>query len=442
MREEQYTLTSKASEASRECTYTTCCIVGAGPAGAILALLLARQGIEVTLLESHGDFDRQFRGDSIYPTVMEMMADLGLSEGLHAIPHTKIDRIPIEMEQGELTPINMRYIKSQYPYIMLVPQVDFLEFITAEASRYPNFRLVMNAPVRELLEEDGCIRGVRYRAPDGWYEVRANLTVGADGRFSKVRSLAHIPVHRTEAAMDNIWFRLPRQPGDPEASFGRMTSKTMVAMLMRTDHWQITCNIAKGSYAHIRAQGLPAFRRFITEVIPILEERMEQITEWNQLSLLSVEMGHISCWYRPGLLLIGDAAHIISPSLGAGINLAIQDAIVAANVLTHPLQRVQQHGQALPLRTLAEVQLRRFIPMSLMLRIQRTTSGKQGVSFLKESVGPLFAKYPILQRTLLHMISPVMTRVVTLGIWRTRVRYRQAHMNTMTSDAHVAVTDS
>jgi 2-polyprenyl-6-methoxyphenol hydroxylase-like FAD-dependent oxidoreductase len=347
MKEERMTLAPQPSEALRESKHTTCCIVGAGPAGAVLALLLARQGIDVTLLQGHGDFDRQFRGDSIYPTVLEMMADLGLSEGLHKLPHTKLDRIPIETAQGEVTPINMRYIKSPYPYIMLVPQADFLQFVVTEANRYPNFHLILNAPVRELLETEGRVRGVRYRAPDGWYEVHAELTVGADGRFSKVRSLARIPLHSIPASMDNIWFRLPRQPGDPQASFGRMTSKTMVAMLMRTDHWQITCNIPKGSYPDVRAQGLPAFRRLVVEVMPILAQRMEEITEWNQLSLLSVEMGHVSRWYRPGLLLIGDAAHIMSPALGAGINLAIQDAIVAANVLTHPLQRVQQQGQAL-----------------------------------------------------------------------------------------------
>jgi 2-polyprenyl-6-methoxyphenol hydroxylase-like FAD-dependent oxidoreductase len=220
-----------------------------------------------------------------------------------------------------------------------------------------------------------------------------------------------------------------------------LTSKTMVAMLMRTDYWQATRNIPKGSYADIRAQGLPAFRHSIVEVMPFLEERMEQITEWNQLSLLSVEMGHVSRWYRPGLLLIGDAAHIISPSLGAGVNLAIQDAIVAANVLTRPLQHVQQNGQALSLRSLTEMQARRFIPISLMLSMQRTTSGKQDASVLKKSVGPLFAKYPILQRMLLRVISPVLTRVVTLGIWRTRVRYRQAHANVVSFDAQEAVTD-
>ncbi len=418
--EENQTLASQEVDALREHKQTTCCIVGGGPAGVVLSLLLARQGIDVTLLESHGDFDRQFRGDSLYPTVLEILAELNLAERIQEIPHTKMERIPIETPQGGFTPIDMRYIRSRYPYIMMVPQVSFLSFLVTEASRYPNFHLVMNATARELCEEGGHVRGVRYRTPEGWYEVHAALTVGADGRFSKVRSLAQIPLHTTPVSIDTIWFRLPRQQGDPEAAFGRVVQDQMVAMLLRTDHWQIAYNIPKGSYAQLRAQGLPEFRRSVSTIMPILTERMEQITEWKQLSLLAVEAGGVSRWYRPGLLLIGDAAHVMSPALGVGVNFAIQDAVVAANVLTRPLQSAQKQGHALPLRPLAEIQLRRRVPIGLIQTLQKAEGIKINLGVLKRLPG-----YQQLQKVALDLVSRFITRIAALGLWRIHVRHRQ-----------------
>ncbi|MBA2679509.1 MAG: FAD-dependent oxidoreductase [Ktedonobacteraceae bacterium] len=397
----------------RSTVETTCCVVGGGPAGAVLALLLARQGIKVTLLESHADFDRDFRGDSLYPTVLEIMSEIGLAEQLHELPHTKMMRIPIETEQGEIRLIDMHLLRSPYAYIMMVAQASFLEFITQEASHYPNFRIVMSANVRQLIEQDGRVCGVRYRAHDGWHEIRSALTVGADGRFSKVRDLAKLELKSTPVPMDTVWFRLPRQEGDPESSFGRMVKGNMVAMLIRTDHWQGTINIQKGSYSQLKTQGLPALRARIARIVPEFTERLELLQDWKQLSPLSIESGHVEHWHRPGLLLIGDAAHVMSPALGVGVNFAIQDAVVAANVLTDPLKAWQEHSRPIAERFLAEVQRRRSIPTKLMQAIQNSESNAVGGARIKK----LFD---------LTLVRRLITRLAAIGIWRIHVRYRKA----------------
>src|SRR5260221_364090 len=345
----------------------TCCIVGSGPAGAVLALLLARKGIPVILLEEPMDFDRDFRGDTIHPSVMQIMDELGLADRLLQLDHTKAYTFPLQTAKGEVTFADFRRLKTRFSYITMIPQVHFLEFITGEAKCYPNFRLVMGARVEKLIEEDGYIHGVHYRGQDGWHEVRAVLTIGADGRFSRMRRLAGFEPIKTSPSMDVLWFRLPRETGDPEQSSGRISDGHILIMLNRNESWQMGYVIPKGGYQQIRAAGLEHLRQAIGEMLPEFADRLNTIQEWKQVSVLSVESNRLPRWYRPGLLLIGDAAHVMSPIGGVGINYAIQDAVVAANVLTHPLTTGR-----LRITDLAEVQRRRVWPTRIIQAFQNT----------------------------------------------------------------------
>ncbi len=271
---------------------TSCCIVGAGPGGAMLALFLARRGVPVTLLEMHKDFDREFRGDTIHPSVMEILDQIGLADKLHEIPHTKLTGPTIQFADGPFRPFDLGRLKTRFPYILLVPQARFLEFITGEAAKYPQFRLVIRAQVQQMVEENGVVRGVRYLAPDGLHEIRATLTVGADGRFSVLRHFAGFEPIKTSPPMDILWFRLPKLPGEPEITgglFGGIGRGRIFVMLERTDHWQAGLVFPKGQYQDLRAQGVEAVRRTIAEIEPHFARHAEYLTDWHQLSLLSVE---------------------------------------------------------------------------------------------------------------------------------------------------------
>jgi 2-polyprenyl-6-methoxyphenol hydroxylase-like FAD-dependent oxidoreductase len=374
---------------------TGCIIVGGGPGGAMLALLLARRGVEVTLLEAHKDFDRDFRGDTIHPSVLQILDEIGLAERLLQLPHGKQRGVTFQTADGPIKLIDFSRAGGRWPYIVMMPQVRFLDFITAEARHYPSFHLVMGADVRRLVEEGGAVRGVRYLAADGWHELRAPLTVGADGRFSKVRHLAGIrAVPSGEPPMDVLWFRLPKQPGDREDSitgaFGRGQG---IAMLSRPADWQVAYIFPKGGYQRIRAAGLDALRRSIAELVPWLAGRVDALKDWHQLAFLSVEASRCRRWYKPGLLLIGDAAHVMSPAGGVGINYAIQDAVAAANVLAGPLLKGEVR-----LRDLAAVQRRREWVTRLVQAFQ--SAGPRRVVFAtgRPAHGP--ARLPWLLRLL------------------------------------------
>jgi len=395
---------------------TTCCIVGAGPAGAVLALLLARKGIPVVLLEEHMDFDRDFRGDTIHPSVMQIMEELGLADRLLQLDHTKVYTLPVQTARGTVTLADFRRLKTRYPYIAMIPQARFLEFITAEAKRYPGFRLVMGARVEKLMEEDGYIHGVHYRGQDGWHAVRAVLTVAADGRFSRVRKLAGFEPVKTAPPMDVLWFRLPRRPEDSMESTGRLVQGHILVMLNRGEEWQMGYIIPKGGYQQIHAAGLEKLRQVVAELLPEFADRVEYIKEWKQVSVLSVESSRLRRWYRPGLLLIGDAAHVMSPIAGVGINYAIQDATVAANVLSDDLR-----AGKLPLRDLAEVQRKREWPTRIIQGFQNIMQGQVLTKVLK-SDEPLTISPFLLFLLRLPGIRVLPAKFIGIGPWPAHVK--------------------
>ena len=393
---------------------TTCCIVGGGPAGVLLALLLARQGIEVMLLEAHKDFDRDFRGDTIHPSVMEIMEELGLVERLLQLPHSKMRKLTIQAnnQQSAAFSADFSRLKTRYPYIMVLPQVKFLEFITEEAKKYPNFQLVLGANVQELIKEDGEIRGVRYRGHGGWHEIRSQLTVGADGRHSKLRQLVGFEAIETSPPMDVLWFRLPRKSDEAEGLNGRIGKGHIVAMLDRSDTWQIAYVIPKGGYQKLRAEGLAALRESIAEVVPELSDRVAQLKDWSQIAFLSVESTRLKRWYRPGLLMIGDAAHVMSPVGGVGINYAIQDAVVAANVLSEPLKKEHLH-----LWDLAQVQRQRELPTRIIQAFQSLMQQQILVRAMNSDgqfKPPFFLSLPILR--------DIIPRLIGFGVWSAHVK--------------------
>jgi len=355
-------------EELRDVQETSCCIVGGGPAGVMLSLLLARRGIPVTLLEMHKDFDREFRGDTIHPSTLEILDQLGLANKLHEIPHTKVSGPAIKFADGLFRPFDLGRLKTRFPYILLVPQARFLEFITREAARYPCFKLVMHANVTQLLKENGTVRGVRYLTPDGAHEMRTPLTVGADGRFSLLRRLAEFEPVKTSPPMDVLWFRLPKLPGEPEivgGAFGGIGGGRIFILLERNDYWQAGMVFPKGQYQLLHNAGVQAIRESIAGIEPRFAPHAELLTDWHQITLLSVESSRCPLWHKPGLLLIGDAAHVMSPIGGVGINYAIQDAVVAANVLTAGLKsgRVSDGD-------LAEVQRQREWPTRVIQAAQ------------------------------------------------------------------------
>ena len=355
---------------------TTCCIVGGGPAGAMLALLLARQGVEVTLLEAHRDFERDFRGDTLHASAMEILDEIGLADRLLKLRHAKVRNFAVPTKGGAFAFDLFAGMKTKFPYIVVMAQSRFLEFVTQEAKRYPNFQLVLGARVEELLEEEGVVRGARYRGQDGWHEVRATLTVGTDGRFSKVRKLAGFKPIKVSSPIDVLWFRISRREDDPrEALAARVGSGMFMVFIDRFDYWQVGCTIVKGGYKEVHAAGLDRLRRSLARVAPEWTDRFEELKEWKQIPVLSVEVSRLKRWHKPGLLLIGDAAHVMSPVGGVGINYAIQDAVVASNVLGEKLGTTRT-----PIREqdLAEVQRRRELPTRVIQTFQ--TLAQRGVA--------------------------------------------------------------
>jgi 2-polyprenyl-6-methoxyphenol hydroxylase-like FAD-dependent oxidoreductase len=382
----------------------------------MLGLLLARRGVEVLVLEKHGDFLRDFRGDTIHPSTIEIMDELGLADRLLGLPHTRASRLRFRTPRGTATLADFRGLKTRFPYLAFMPQWDFLDFVTDEAECYPNFRLEMNAEVRELVEEGGVIRGVRYETPDGTREARAALTVAADGRDSLVREKAGLTLVGAAPPIDVLWFRISRRKGDPEEPTGYIGGGRFVVLINRGEHWQVGYLLPKGADQRVRAAGLESFRRSVGEAVPEVADRTEEIQEWDQVKLLSVQVNRLRRWYRPGLLCIGDAAHAMSPVGGVGINLAIQDAVAAANALANPLLEDRVGS-----RHLRAVQLRREVPIRIIQGLQ-SLAHRRIVAPAVGGGGIPSPPPPVRALLGLRVVRDLPARIIAFGIWPVHVR--------------------
>ncbi len=342
-----------------------CCIAGGGPAGMVLGFLLARAGVDVVVLEKHADFFRDFRGDTIHPSTLELMNELGLLDEFLRRPHQEFARLGAQIEDFTVTVADFSHLPTRCKFVGLMPQWDFLNFIAEQGKLYPPFHLHMQSEVTDLIEENGRVMGVRAHTPQGLLEVRADLTVGADGRHSTVRQKAGFEVIDRGAPIDVLWMRITRQPTDPNQTLGRFKEGKILVTLDRDDYWQCAYVISKGAFDAIRQKGLPSFREDLVRIAPFLRDRVDELKDWDQIKLLSVAVDYLRHWSRTGLLCIGDSAHAMSPVGGVGINLAIQDAVAAANLLAEPLLR-----GAVSDEQLSKVQRRRAYPTRMTQSFQ------------------------------------------------------------------------
>jgi 2-polyprenyl-6-methoxyphenol hydroxylase-like FAD-dependent oxidoreductase len=344
---------------------TRCAIVGGGPAGMMLGYLLARAGVDVLVLEKHADFLRDFRGDTIHPSTLQVMYELGLLDDFLARPHQELKQLGGIIGDHRVMLADFSHLPTYCKFIALMPQWDFLDFLAEHAKRYPNFRLRMLADVDDLIFDGDKVVGLRAKVPDGDLGVHADLVVGADGRHSIVRERAGLEVEGLGAPMDVLWMRLSKRPEDGTQTLGRILPGRMFVMIDRGDYWQCGYVIPKGGIENVRRKGLAAFRQSLVQIDPALANRVQEIASWDDIRLLAVTVDRLKRWYQPGLLCIGDAAHAMSPVGGVGINLAIQDAVAAANILNKPLR-----AGPVPESLLAEVQQRREWPTRMTQALQ------------------------------------------------------------------------
>ncbi|HYH42403.1 MAG TPA: FAD-dependent oxidoreductase [Burkholderiales bacterium] len=380
--------------------FVRCCIAGGGPAGMMLGLLLARSGVEVLVLEKHSDFLRDFRGDTIHPSTLEVMHELGMLENLLALPHQKAPVLKAQFGDLSLEIADFSHLPTRCKFIAMMPQWDFLNLLATEGRRYPGFHLRMDAEATGLIEDTGRIVGLRAATSTGPLEVRTDLVVAADGRHSVLRKTAALGIEQLGAPMDVLWFRLRREPGDSADVMGRFGSGHIFIMINRGDYWQCGFVIRKGSIEEVRARGLEAFRAAVVKAAAFTAGRVGELKDWEDVKLLTVSVDRMPRWYRGGVLFIGDAAHAMSPIGGVGINLAIQDAVAAANILAQPLR-----DNKLETAHLEAVQRRREWPTRVTQRMQIfmqdrvvTRALDDAEAFEPPLLIRLMARFPLLRR--------------------------------------------
>ena len=398
-----------------EAIKTQCCVVGGGPAGMMLGFLLARAGVKVEVLEKHSDFLRDFRGDTIHPSTLEFMYELGLLDEFLKLPHEKAQHLYGQVGDETFTVADFTHLPTHAKFLAVMPQWDFLNFLARQGARYPNFSLRQRTEATDLIAEGGRVVGVKASAPDGALEIRADLVVGTDGRHSLVREKTGLQVEDLGAPMDILWFRISRRASDPTETMGRFAKGGMFVLINRGEHWQCGLVIAKGSIERIHAAGLPAFRADVTERCPFTADRIGEIRDWDDVKLLTVAVNRLPLWHKPGVLCIGDAAHTMSPVGGVGVNLAVQDAVAAANILAAPLRegRVTEAD-------LAHVQKRRTFATRIIQRFQIAVQNRVVVSVLG-STGPLKAPFALRLLGSCPLLQRLPARMLGLGVRRERV---------------------
>jgi 2-polyprenyl-6-methoxyphenol hydroxylase-like FAD-dependent oxidoreductase len=346
---------------------TQCCIAGGGPAGMMLGFLLARAGVRVVVLEKHADFFRDFRGDTVHPSTLELMFELGLLDKFLKLPHQKVETVSAQVGAEHLQMADFRHLPTHGKFVALMPQWDFLNFLAEQGKRYKTFDLRMQAEATDLIEENGRVVGLLAETPDGSLRIRADLAVGCDGRHSAVREKAGLKSDDYGAPMDVLWFRLLHKDGDSADTFGHIEAGKLMVMFDRGDYWQCAYVIPKGGIERTKSEGLEAFRRQVVEMSPFLSDRVGELKTWDDVKLLSVTVDRLQKWWRPGLICIGDAAHAMSPIGGVGINMAVQDAVAAANRLAAPLRAGKVADE-----DLQAIQERRALPMRFTQWLQLT----------------------------------------------------------------------
>jgi len=379
---------------------TTCCITGGGPAGITLGYLLARAGVSVVVLEKHADFLRDFRGDTIHPSTLEMMHELGLLEEFLKLPHSKVRQLSVQIGDDHLVVGHFEHLPVHCKFIALMPQWDFLNFLAEHGKRFGGFDLRMRTEATDLIFDDGKVAGVRAKAAEDQIEIRADLTVACDGRHSTLRERAGFSVENLHAPMDVMWFRISRNDSDPAEVVAHVESGRMLVMLNRNDYWQCAYVIPKGTAEDVEHAGLDKFRNAVEAISPFLGDRLHEVDSWDKVKLLTVQVDRLAQWYRAGLICIGDAAHAMSPVGGVGINLAVQDAVAAANILAEPLAR-----GTVTTDTLKQVQQRREFPTRVTQRLQIIMQNRIiGPALANKNTrpkAPLFMKmvqWPLLRR--------------------------------------------
>jgi len=396
---------------------TRCCIAGGGPAGMMLGVLLARAGVDVLVLEKHADFLRDFRGDTVHPSTLELMHELGWLESFLQRPHQELREIGGYVGDERVLVADFSHLPTRCRFVAFMPQWDFLDFLAERARRYPTFHLEMEAEVVDLLVGEDAVAGVTAKTPRGPLEIRAPLTIGADGRHSVVRERAGLRVDELGVPIDVLWMRLSRRAHDPGQTFGYLRAGHVLVMLDRGDYWQCAFVIPKGGYDELRRQGLPSLRDTIAAMVPFLRDRVGELADWDAVQLLTVKIDRLREWQRPGLLCIGDAAHAMSPIGGVGINLAVQDAVAAANLLFEPLRR-----GSVTTDDLRTVQRRREFPTRATQRVQVLVQDRVLGRVLG---GGAFPKLPLAARLLRD--HPILRRIPARMIG---VGFRPEHVRT------------